>query len=332
MRELGFDVHLLAGANLLSKTLSLRRLIKREQPDLVYTILFDSDLAGRLASIGLGVPVMTNLANTAYDDARLGDPNVNRARLKIVQWIDGFTARHLTDHFHAISRAVKDSTVAKLGVAPERITVVKRGRDPDRLGERTLARRLAARRALGVADDAEVIVAVGRQEYQKGHRYLLDAFARVVTVRPRARLLIAGREGHATKHLTAQIDRLGLQKTVQLLGHRDDVTDVMAAADLFVFPSLYEGLGGALIEAIGLGLPVVASDLPALREVVREGENADLVPAADPEALAVALVGLLSDRSRLTRYGERSRELFDLEFHADSVLRQLLALFERVAR
>lgn len=331
VREAGFDVRVLLGASFFSKTLALRRLIKDERPDLVYSSLFDSDLAARLATIGIPVPVMTNLANTAYDEARLGDPNVKPMRLRAVQWIDGFTARHLTDHFHAVSQAVKDSTVANLRVAPERITVVKRGRDPARLGQRTPERRTAIRGALGLTEANEVIVTVGRLEYQKGQRHLIDAFARVVEARPQARLLVAGRAGHASSELVARIARLGLDETVTLLGHRDDVADVLAAADLFVFPSLYEGLGGALIEALGLGLPVVASDIAALREVVREGENADLVGPGDAAGLAAAILGLLSQPERRSQYGERSRQIFNSEFKAEIAMGRLLELLARVS-
>ncbi|MEX2624551.1 MAG: glycosyltransferase [Acidimicrobiia bacterium] len=331
VREAGFDVRVLPGDGFINKTLALRRLIKSERPDLVYSSLFDSDLAARLATIGIPVPVMTNLANTAYDDARLGDPNVERSRLRVVKWIDGFSARHLTDHFHAISQAVKDSTVEKLGVAPEKVTVVKRGRDSARLGERTPQRRAAMRQALGMTDLNEVIVTVGRLEYQKGHKHLIDAFARVVEAHPEARLLIAGRAGHASAELVARIGGLGLEETVTLLGHREDVADVLAAADLFVFPSLYEGLGGALIEAMALGLPVVASDIAALREVVREGENADLVSPGDAAGLAAAIRGLLNDPERRGQYGERSRQIFNNEFRAEIAMERLLELLAEVS-
>ena len=152
--------------------MALRRLIKTERPDLVHTALFDADLAGRLASIGLRVPVMTTLANTAYDDARRGDPNVNARRLMVVKWIDGLTARHLTQHFHAVSQAVKDSTVERLGVPPDRITVVKRGRDETRLGERSPERR-SAWQELGLPMSR--VCQCGAQEYQKSPSPI-DAF------------------------------------------------------------------------------------------------------------------------------------------------------------
>jgi glycosyltransferase involved in cell wall biosynthesis len=188
------------------------------------------------------------------------------------------------------------------------------------------------RKALGLLPEHQVILTVGRQEFQKGHTHLIEAFARISDENPLTRLVIAGREGHATQALAAQIDQLGLGKRVFMLGHRDDVADLMAASDLFVFPSLYEGLGGALIEALGLGLPIVASDIPALREVVRQGVNADLVPPGDPKALAMAIEGLLNDRGRLRRYGDASRSIFDAEFRLEVSLGQTLALLDRVAR
>lgn len=331
VRDAGYDVRLLSGRGRLGKARALRRLIKEVSPDLVYTSLFDADLAGAIATIGLDVPLISNLANTAYDPARLADPNIDKRRLKIVKWIDGFTSRHMTDHFHAVSQAVKDSTVETLGVDPNRITVVKRGRDSDRLGIRSPERTAAARDLLGIPQQAEVVVTVGRQEYQKGHSYLIEAFAAVVASRPDARLLIAGREGHSTAALECLIIDLGLESVVMLLGHRSDVPEVLAASDLFVFPSVYEGLGGALIEALALELPVVATDIPALREVVREGENALLVPPQDSKALSSAIVAVLGDRDTLSNFGQRSRELFDAEFRAEDAAERMVVMLSAVA-
>lgn len=332
VRTAGYDVRLLEGSGRVGKTLALRKLIGAVRPSLLYTSLYDADITGRIAAIGTHVPVMSLLANTAYDPARLGDPNIRPWRLRLVKLLDGLTARHLTDHFHAVSQAVKVSTVATLHVDPDRVTVVHRGRDATRLGRASHERRSAMRAALGLSDDDEVVVTVGRQEYQKGHTHLVAAFAAVVVKRPAAVLLIAGREGHASTALRTQIRSLNLDEKVRLLGHRTDVPDVLAAADLFVFPSVYEGLGGALIEAMALGLAVVASDLPAVREVVAVGENAVLVPPGDPQALEGAIVGLLADRVLLERFGVRSRQLFEEHFQAEAAARRFVELLASVAR
>ena len=331
VRDAGYDVRLLSGRGRLGKAWALRSLISHESPDLVYTSLFDADLAGWIATRGMRVPLVSNLANTAYDPARLADPNIDERRLKVIRSIDGYTSRHGTDHFHAVSQAVKDSTVETLGVDPTRITVVKRGRDSDRLGSRSIERTAAAREMLDLPEGADVVVTVGRQEYQKGHRYLIEAFAAVVVERPNALLLITGREGHSTAELQELIATLGLESVVRLLGHRSDVAEVLVASDLFVFPSLYEGLGGALIEALALELPVVASDLPALREVVSDGENALLVPPRDPEALSRAITDLLGDRDKMEKFGTRSRQIFDEEFRAEDATEGMVAMLAAIA-
>jgi glycosyltransferase involved in cell wall biosynthesis len=104
---------------------------------------------------------------------------------------------------------------------------------------------------------------------------------------------------------------------------------VLAAADLFAFPSLFEGLGGSLIEAMALGLPIVASDLPAVREVLEQGNegNATLVPPGMSEPLAEAIDDLLSDRSKAERHGGRSRRIFEERFTLDRSIDQMAGLY-----
>src|SRR5690606_1106187 len=174
--------------------------------------------------------------------ARYTDPNVTAWKLRLLQQVDGWTARRLTDHFHAITQAVKQASVRDLGISPERITVVPRGRDEERGGKPGPERRRRGRGALGVPERAQVLSSVGRQEYQKGQRVLLEAFEQVAARRPNALLVIAGRKGHATPELERLVAGSALlQERVRFLGHRDDVPDLLAASDVFVFPSLYEG-------------------------------------------------------------------------------------------
>jgi glycosyltransferase involved in cell wall biosynthesis len=116
-----------------------------------------------------------------------------------------------------------------------------------------------------------------------------------------------------------------------VLGHRNDLPEVLAASDVFAFPSLYEGLGGAAIEAMALGLPVLASDLPALREVVENGASALLVPPADPFALATALARLLDNEALRRRLGARGREIFRARFTLDRSQERMIELYRELA-
>jgi glycosyltransferase involved in cell wall biosynthesis len=305
-------------------------MIQSQRPELIHTTLFEADLVGRFAAVRTGIPVLSSLVNTGYDPVRLQDPNVRRFRLGAVRVVDGWTSRNLAAHFHAITHAVKDSAIRALGIDPERITVIERGRDPQRLGLPGVERRQHARRALGLADGDEVLISVGRQEFQKGQRFLLEAMKQLLHSRPRAVLLIAGRDGHATAELQRLHGQSGLRERVRFLGHRPDVPDVLAAGDVFVFPSLYEGLGGAVIEAMAMGLPIVASALPALREVVGDGDNAVLVEPGAPSALSSAIGNLLADPGRAADYGRRSREIFEERFTIERSAERMIQLYRDV--
>ncbi|HEX6230669.1 MAG TPA: glycosyltransferase family 4 protein, partial [Actinomycetota bacterium] len=226
---------------------------------------------------------------------------------------------------------VKDAAVRDLRIDTDRVTVIERGRDPERLGEPSTERRARARRGLGLGPDAAVLVTVGRQEYQKGQWHLLEAMPQVLAAFPNAQLLVAGRTGNASARLGQTMRRTCPNGRVTFLGHRDDVPEILAAADLFVFPSLYEGLGGALIEAMALGLPIVASDLPAIREVVEAGRNAVLVPPGSSADLAAAIGALLADEARRTSMGPRSRWIFEERFTLERSATRMVQLFERVA-
>lgn len=329
----GHDLRFIRSRNLAGRVREVRALLRREKPSLLHTALFDADIVGRLAAVATGVPVISTLANTTYDERRVAhDENLSKAKLAAVKALDGFTARHLTDHFHAVSEAVKASAVASLRLDPAKVTVVRRGRDPERLGRRTPDRRARVRGELGM-EESEVVLTVGRHEYQKGQVFLIEAFARLAAKRPDAILVIAGRDGNATADLRSRAQELGVSDRVAFLGHRGDVADLMAAADVFVFPSLWEGLGGVLIEALALELPIITSDLPATREVIGDdGTSGIVVPPGDADALALELEGVLSDADHAAALSSGTRRRFEGNFLLEDRSSEMMDLLESVAR
>jgi glycosyltransferase involved in cell wall biosynthesis len=308
----------------------LRRIVAKESPDLIHTTILASNLVGRLASIGNPATVLTSLVNTPYAPIRKRDPRVRPLALSAIRLIDIATARRLTDHFHAITEAVKSWAVADMRIDPRLITVVHRGRNLDRLGEVGPERRRSARHVLGLRDEDEVVLSVGRQEFQKGQRFLLEAVAALAPRRPRLRLLIAGRRGASSPELDRLLDVPELAGRVHVLGHREDVPDLLAASDLFAFPSLFEGLGGSVLEAMALGLPIVASDLPAVREIVEEGGNALLVPVAAADELGGAIDRILQDPSLARAFGQRSREIFLERFTSTRSAEAMIDLYRHL--
>jgi glycosyltransferase involved in cell wall biosynthesis len=326
----GTPTRFLSSTSIAGQVKEMRAVLRSERPDIVHTALFRASLVARLAAAGLPCKVLTSLVNTPYEPVRAADPSVRPLALSVIRRIDALLGRYLTDHFHAVSRAARDSAIARLGVPAERITVVERGRDTLRLGAPSIARRRAARVALGLADTDEVLVTVGRQDYQKGFDLLLDAIGRL-RHRGALVLLVAGREGSMTNRLQAQVRELDLGGRVRFLGHRDDVPEILAASELFVFPSRFEGFPGAVLEAMALGLPVVASGIAPVREILDPGEHGILVDPIDASGFAGAIETMLTDRQRADAMGARNRVRFLERFTQDRSAGRMGALYRRLA-
>jgi glycosyltransferase involved in cell wall biosynthesis len=325
----GVEVRILAHASRAAQMAELRGLARDRRFDLIHTTLFEADVFGRPAFFGLDIPVVTSLVNMPYEPARLeNDPNVNRHKLAVARWLEIVTGRLCATHFHAITEAVKRSAIERLKVRARDITVVHRGRDPRRLGRRTAERRQRVREQLGIPESGFVILNAARQEFQKGQRYLLDAFRLVLARRPDAWLLIAGRTGNASHEL--QVAAQGLGDRVRFLGHREDVPELMVGADAFALPSLWEGLGCVLIEAMALELPIVATDLEPVREVASTPDAALLVPPKQSARLADALLQVASDAPTARRMSLAGRALFESSFTLEHSARGMFELFQTV--
>jgi glycosyltransferase involved in cell wall biosynthesis len=312
--------------------LNVARIIRQVRPELIHTALFKSDVRGRIAAIRSGAVVISSLVNSTYEPVRLLDPNVRRTTLEAARVVDGWTGRHLCDHFHAVSESTKESAVRRLHLSPESITVIPRGRDPHRLGAPGLERRDRARHGLDLEQDDEVILSIGRHEYQKDHECLVAAVAGLQD-RPRLKVLIAGRTGHATASIEAAVAANGLGNRVRLLGHRDDIPELLAAADVLVSTSTYEGMPGAVIEGMALGLPIVATTIPPVLEVVEPDANARLFSPGDATELARVLAELLGDDATRQHMGGRSREIFLDRFTLSASAKHMSGLYaELLAR
>jgi glycosyltransferase involved in cell wall biosynthesis len=327
-RGAGAELYALASRPRARRIWQLRRIIARERPQLVHVFHDRTSIVGTLAAWGTSARVLTSIIAIVREPRQ--PPSSTLESIRRVRWrlLEQWTARHLTDHFHAVSTAAKDAEVARLGIAPEQVSVVVRGRDPGRLGTPGPDRRRRSRANLGVEQDAQVIANVGRVSPSKGWSYLLRAFDLLADSHPTTVLLVAGQADPATP--TPMLPHSSFADRVRLLGHRDDVPDILAAADVFAFPSLSEGIGGATIEAMALALPVVASDLPALREVVQDRATGILVPPRDAVRLAAAIRELLDDPDRARTLGAHGRQVFIDRFTADHIGTEMIALYNRV--
>ena len=318
----GGTVHAAVGARRAQALQPLRRVIREVRPDLVHTTLFEADLAGRLAAASLRVPVVSSLVNTAFDNGA-GSPMRRRAALAA----DIATARTVR-RFHAVSDAVARAAGARLHVDAAKIDVVHRGRSAASLGRRTAERRARVRAALGVEPATPVVLAVGRHERQKGFDVLVDAWSKVRADMPDAVLLVAGRDGPATPTLAAAVARFGGEH-LRLLGTRGDVADLLAAADALALPSRWEGLPGVLIEALALEVPVVATAIDPVREVLGPDVAHALVAPESSAELAVALVAVLRGRALGQKAVAAGRARFEAAFTIERAAAGMAAFYQR---
>jgi glycosyltransferase involved in cell wall biosynthesis len=226
----------------------------------------------------------------------------------------------------AISEDVRRRLLAA-GVRPERICVIHSAVEPP-AGLPGGAGRSAARVRFGLADGA-IIGVVAALERRKGHDVLLRALACLREAVPRLRCLICG-DGSERASLERLADELGVRDVARFLGEQRQVADVLAALDVFVQPSRYEGLGVALLEAMAAGLPVVASRVGGIPETVQAGRTGLLVPAEDPEALAAAITELLRDPDRAARMGAEGRKRVLAEFSMEAMTDRYERLYQNL--
>jgi glycosyltransferase involved in cell wall biosynthesis len=303
-------------------------LLGQRRPDLLHTTLFEADLAGRIAASLRRIPVVGTLANTPYGPEHFAESSVSALKLRGAQAADVASAR-VVRRFHAVSQSVADTCIARLHLARSRVEVIPRGRDLGRLGAPSAGRRQEVRGRLGLTGQAVAMLAVGRQEPQKGLDILLKALPGIMSSYPDVLLLVAGREGRATDDLQRVETELGVGQHVRFLGERDDVADLLCAADVFVLPSRREGLPGSILEAMAMSTPVIASDLPTIREAVPDQRFALLVRPEDPPALADALLSVLGDKEAATRRAAAARRRFEEQFDIASVSRAMAGFYRR---
>lgn len=288
-------LHASRGVGLLRATARLTRWMRRFRPDVVHTQLIRSEIVARVAALAAGrLPVVTTWQNTFYDDQALGEFGNSRLRRALVRWLDRTTSR-LDRQFIAVSAHVAAHCSSELGVRPDRVKVIYNAIDPERCASVSSAQLQSLRESLGLPANATTLLSVGRLVPQKGQIDLIDCLPDVLVEVPTAFLLIAG-AGPMRDQLQARIDQLGLGDRVHLLGARRDVPAIYQLADLFVFPSRYEGLSVALVEAIVNGLPTVCSDIPQNREVGEGVEGVRFVGRGDLAGWSRAIVDMLSAR------------------------------------
>ena len=191
--------------------------------------------------------------------------------------------------------------------------------------------RVAARRELGFEPDEIILGSVGRLATQKGFEYMIDAMPAILAAYPRARLVLSG-EGELEALLRQQAQARGVAERVTFLGFRRDVPALLAAFDVFVHPSLWEGLSISLMEAMVAGCPIVCSRIPGNVEMIRHGETGRFATPAVPGSLSAEVCTLLADRDHAADLGIAARQEGLTRFSVERMVDENVAAYDSVVR
>lgn len=292
----------------------LYRLLQKKT-DVLVTFTPHSNLLGLPVAWLAGVPVRIGTHHGHIEGSSRG-----------MAWLHGrLTNSRICGAMVAVSAQVRDYSVKREGAKAYRLAVIPNGIEP----HSAQRDRQEVRRELGIAAEELLFLTVGRLTIQKGHTYLLDAIGRLIAHRATGKFVFAG-DGPQRAALEAKANALGITDKILFLGVRNDVADLLAAADVFVQPSLWEGLSLALLEALFAGRPVVATRVEGVVDIVEDEKSALLIPAGDAAALAAALLRIMDDGELRKRLGQAGRQRAAAGFGIDKMCMAYEAVMRQV--
>jgi glycosyltransferase involved in cell wall biosynthesis len=308
--------------NPLQILLALIRFLRAHPQDVVHTHRNKDNVVGALAAKLAGVPCVIRTVHGRAEPMS----GWQRTKYRAYEALDGIALRRAADRVIAVSRSVAE-TLESAGCASASIVQIANGIDVEKL-RRGRAPELV-RQELGVNPGAPFIGTVGRLSPVKGHIHFLRAARLVLDREPAARFLIVG-DGPLRSELAAEAARLGIDRACVFTGSRTDVRDLIGALDIFVLPSLDEGIPMALLEAMALGKPAVATAVGGVPEILTDRVTGMLVAPGDERALADACLELLRDATLTREVRTRATSLVEQRFSHERNGRAIADLYRDV--
>ena len=292
----------------------LTRSLRAHRVDLAHSHEFTFAVHGAWSARRLGIGHVTTIHGGRYWAGALRRRLLFRGALA------------LGGELAAVSETLRGHLAEDLHIPEARIRYIPNGVPSDVAG-----RRAPLRRELGLDDADRLALAVGNLYPVKGHRVLVDALGALRHRQPSLHIAVAGR-GAEESALLERADALGVRDRVHLLGLRSDVADLLAAADLFVMPSISEGLPMALLEAIFARVPIVASEVGAIPDVLEHGAGGLLVPPGDSARLAQAIDEVLANTETATGRAARARENAMSRYSLDAMVDRYVEVYSPLIR
>jgi len=292
----------------------IKNILKTENPDIVHTHLIHGDLYGILTAKSSGVK---NIISSKHND----DDFRNKFHIK---YLNKFLNKRLSKVI-VISEALKKFSIEIEKIRIDKIVTIRYGLDNFelRLKNENL------REHLGYRDDEYIFGIIARLTEQKGHIYLLEAFKNIVKKHKKARLLIVG-DGVLRKQLETIVKDDNIENFVQFLGRREDTADIYNAIDAFIHPSLWEGFGLVFLEAMSFALPVIATNVSAIPEVVEKNRTGLLVKPKNSEELFVAMEKFINDKDMAKKYGKMGKIRVKDKFNVETMVERTKEVYLKV--
>ncbi len=295
---------------------SLRRVIRDCRVQVVHTHSSRDSWIGGLAARSL--PQRPILVRTRH----LSTP-ISRS------WLSRLVYYYLPDLVITTGEAIRKEMIETNGFDPRRIVSIPTGVDLEQFSFNPSARQ-TVRCELGLSEEVPLVGIVAVLRSWKGHLDFLEAASRVLKEEPRCRFIIVG-EGPQRDRIRAEIRRLDLGIQVSMLGHREDVPAILSAMDLFVLPSFgHEGVPQAVLQALAVGLPVVASRTGSIPEVIHDGQTGALVPPRQPDLLASAILRLVRNREEGRALAQNGRALVRRHHTLEAMLERIEQCYHRL--
>jgi glycosyltransferase involved in cell wall biosynthesis len=241
-------------------------------------------------------------------------------------------SERFVDRFMVVSDALEKIMIEKHGIAPQRVVKIYNGIEKDEYcieNEETVCRRSRFRKGSGLGEDVPVVGVIGRLVWQKGFEYFIEAIPDVLRRFPKAIFLIVG-EGELKDELTVKSRILKLEDKIIFTGFRNDIKDVLASIDIFVMPSLMEGLPVVLLEAMAMMKPIVATKIEGIIETLENGVTGLLVSPKDPQVLSEAIVDLLIHKEKARQMGLAARKVVEERFRVDIMVQKVEEVYKEL--
>lgn len=332
IRDAGFKVielNISGNRPFLETARKFRKIIAEEKPDIIHSWLYDANVSARLANLLNGkTPVITSLQLADYEPEVRRIGNYSPYKVYALKAIDKFSALVAKPFFVPCSEFVKNSYARRYGLDKNRTQVIYNAVDPSVLA--SSADDLKKIRAeFALSPDAFVYLNVGRLDPQKNHKVLFEAFRAVSAEIPNAVLLLAG-IGPMETELKNLAEDLEISEKVRFLGRRNDVGALLELADVFAFPSFFEGHPVALVEAMFKRLPCVASRIAVFEEVITEGETGLLVNPNSAAELKDAMIELYKNADLRKSLGENAFQEAKSKYDIAVTARQWEKFYQKV--